>query len=72
MPQLLPDRYLLSTVTKMRPLGKACKKCMADQKQKNVKKVPGVSVCLAVVYNNQSGEAAVVQEVTGLTVNGEF
>jgi hypothetical protein len=54
----------------MGSLGKACKKCAADQKQKNVKKVHGVPEWPAVVGNNQSGE--VLQEVTGLTANDGF
>jgi len=50
-------------VTRMGPLGKACKKCVTDQNQKNVKKVSAVSEWPAIVSNNQSGE--VLQEVTG-------
>jgi hypothetical protein len=51
----------------MEPLGKACKKCDTDQKQKNVSGVPEWP---AIVSNTQSGE--VLQEVTGLTANGGF
>ena len=54
----------------MGPLGKACKKCVTDQDRKNVKKVSAVSEWPAIVRNNQSGE--VLQEVTGLSVNGGF
>lgn len=52
------------------PLGKACKKCVSDQNQKNVKKVSAVSEWPAIVRNNQIGE--VLQEVTGLSANGGF
>ena len=37
---LCKKRYYLSMVG---PLGKACKKCVTDQKQKNIEKLPGVS-----------------------------
>ena len=52
----------------MGPLGKACKICTADQKQKSVKKVPEVPEWPTIVGNNQTGE--VLQEATGLIVNG--
>ena len=51
-------------------LGKACKKCVTDQNQKNVKKVSAVSEWPAIVRSNQSGE--VLQEVTGFSANGGF
>ena len=48
-------------VARKGPLGKMCKKCIADQKQKNVKKdIWSVRV------------ARVLQEVTGFTANGGF
>ena len=55
---------------RMGPLGKACKKCVTDQNQKNVKKVSAVSEWPGIVCNNQSGK--VLQEVTGLSANGGF
>jgi hypothetical protein len=46
-------------VARMGPLGKACKKYAADEKQKNVKQICGVPEWPTVVSNNQNRQGLV-------------
>jgi hypothetical protein len=57
-------------VARMGPLGKACKKCAADQKQKNVKRYAECQSDPLLLVIIRIGK--VLQKVTGLAANGGF